>query len=316
MIRTSASRCIVCASNIGAQLHRATVCSASVCRQAYLRSGLDLRLQDIRTQGRAVDLLLTGVFAAAAISNLKLLPQRPAQLNEASKLQILLNSLPTTPTLAAASDFPTGLRGCGQRAELLLSWLCTSYRGFMISATDNYRIPNLPGIYQFLLVHASPELEAGFARHNHFQPRHVLFHGTSMDRLYPVLAEGLRVLSGTPLQKHGALHGAGIYMARDPNTTMGYASVTQKTNGNFNAFFNSRSDFRDARILLGCEHAGNDKGKNSRGGVHVITDPTRVMVRYIFVVPPGVKPPRAQDISMPMLSTFNSPRSTAVKCAS
>ena len=311
VMRTSASRCIVCAANIGAQLHRATVCSNSACHQAYLRSDLNLRLQDARTDGRVVDLLLTSVFATAAISNLNLLPDRPPRLSDASKLLVLLNSLPTTDALAAASDFKTGLQGCGQRAELLLSWLCTSYRGFIISATGNYRIPNLPGIHQFLLVNGPPEIEAAFAKHNHLQPRHVLFHGTSMDRLYPVLAQGLRVLSGTPLQKHGAVHGSGIYMAREPNTAMGYASVTQKSGNNYKAFFNSRSDFQNATILLGCEHAGNDTGSTRLGGVHVISDPTKVIVRYIFVVPSGVKPPRALDISTPMLSTFNSLRTTA-----
>ena len=307
VMQTGVSRCIVCAGSIGAQLHRATICTSPACKQAYLKSPLDLRLEDVRCRDRVVDLLLTSVFAAANLSRLEFLPDHPSQLNDPAKLQILMNSLPPTKTLAAAKDFQTGLRGCGNRAEVLLSWLCTSYRGFIVPATGAYQIPNIPRIHQFLVVDNPPEVEAAFAQHNHYNERHVLFHGTSMDRLYGILTQGLKVCSHTALQKHGAAHGSGIYTGREPSTAWGYATSTQ-ANSNFNGFTNSRADFRDSTVVLGLEHAGNDTSGRS---MHVIKDPTRIIVRYILVVPPNVNYPRAQDIAPTMLKTFRSLRATA-----
>jgi hypothetical protein len=309
-MQTGVNRCIVCAGRIGAQLHRGTICTSPGCKQAYLKSPLDLRLQDVRSNGRVVDLLLTSVFAAANLKALNLLPDHPSQLNDAAKLQILLNSLPPTKTLAAAADFQTGLRGCGQRAEVLLSWLCTSYRCFLVPATGAYELPNIHKIHQFLVIDNPPEVEAAFAQHNHYKDRHVLFHGTSIDRLYGILTEGIKVCSNTALQKHGAVHGAGIYTGREPKTAWRFASSTQ-ANSNFNGFYNSRVDFRDSTVVLGLEHAGNDTDGNRKNGVHVIKDATRLIVRYILVVPPSVNYPKASDIVPTMLKTFHSLRASA-----
>ena len=310
LMQTSVNRCIVCAGSLGAQLHRGTLCTSPGCKQAYLKSPLDLRLQDVRSNGRVVDLLLTSVFAAANLQALNFLPDHPSQLNDAAKLQILLNSLPPTKTLAAAADFKTGLRGCGDRAEVLMSWLCTSYRGFVVPATGAYQLPNISKIHQFLVVDNPPEVEAAFAQHNYLKDRHVLFHGTSIDRLYGILTQGIKVCSNTDLQKHGAARGVGIYTGREPNTAWGYATSTQ-ANSNFNGFYNSRADFRDSSVVLGLEHAGNDTGGNRRSGVHVIKDATRLIVRYILVVPPNVTSPKASDIAPTMLKTFHSLRASA-----
>ena len=76
------------------------------------------------------------------------------------------------------------------------------------------------------------------------------------------------------------------------------------------AFFESRGDFKNATVLLGCEHAGNDDNVTNTHGIHVVTDPSRVMVRYIWIVPQGTRVPRAVDLRIPMLSTFNDLRLT------
>ena len=308
VMQAGASLCMVCGSNIGSpSTLRGTICNNGGCKRTYLMTPLDLRLQDVRTNGRVVDLLLTSVFAAANINNLGLLPDRPSQLNNAAKLQVLLNSLPPTATLANAADFTTGLRGCGQRAEVLLSWLCT-HRFFVVPATGAYKLPKMNGIHQFLVINNPPEVEATFAVHNHHQQRHVLFHGTSMDRLFPILVQGVRICSNTPLMKNGAASGAGIYTSREPSTAMSYAAATQ-ANNNFNGFFKSRTDFRNSSVMLGLEHAGNDGG----GGVHVVGDASRVLLRYIFIIPPYTNAPRASDIVPTMLNTFQSLKTAAAQ---
>lgn len=233
-LHRGASQCMVCARNLDVSLHRPTLCTSDDCELTYRRSPLDVRLEDLRVDNRVADLLLSSVFAAASIKNLELLPNKPLPLGDAPKIVELLNSMPTTSALAGAdvdqfhpdeqkeslfswlcNSFPGFVPPTSSSAasspridqpsrnnqtELLLSWLCNSYRGLVVSATDRYKIPNFPNVHQFLLVDAPPEIEAAFGRHKDFTPRHILFHGTSIDRLYSVLCQGLRVLSGPTLQ--------------------------------------------------------------------------------------------------------------------
>ena len=203
VVTTSGSRCMICASSGSARLHRPTICGSQVCQKLWLSSDLETRISDLRTDGRAVDLLLAATFTTAAGGDLALLPNRPNNLSDSQRLINLLNSLPATNQLASAADLSKRIRRHGRRAEVLLSWACNSYRGFLVSAQGKYKIPSMPNVHQFLLVDACPEVESRFARHNSTQPRNILFHGTSLDRLYAILTEGLRNLSNTPLMKHG-----------------------------------------------------------------------------------------------------------------
>ncbi|KAK3046686.1 hypothetical protein LTR09_011833 [Extremus antarcticus] len=302
LMRSSGSRCMICLAAGSARLHRPTYCTNAACAKMLLRCDLDMRIEDVRNDGRVVDLLLTSVFATAVVGKLDLLPECPAKLKDPTKLSALLNSLSSTSTVAKAPNTGRKLKRTGPQAELLLSWLCVSYRGFLISATGRFKIPHMAKIHRFLLVDASPEVEVRFAKHTAIQPRNVLFHGTSMDRLYSILTQGLRVLSGTDLMKHGQAHGQGIYLTNNPGVAWSIAGSLASASSE--AFFRSRPDFQNAAVVLGCEHAGNDN--SDRGSnVHVVTDESRIMVRYIFLFQPGTPAPRAQDISGPMLSTFS-----------
>lgn len=308
-LRLSATKCMVCSGGGSAKLHRPTICGKKSCLTVYLRSDLDVRMQDVRSDGRAFDLLLSAVFATASGGDLRLLPNLPDRVTDLKKLVGLLKKLPSAKKMADMPELSLGLRSHGERAQLLLSWMCTAYRSFLITARGRYNIPNMPNVHQFLLVNAKPELEARFAAHNALQPRHILYHGTSMARLYAILTEDARILSGSDLQVHGAVYGKGIYLAREPTTAWVYAKACSSIDGT--SFFSSRPDFQDSEVVLGCEHAGNDTNVHGRG-IHVITDESRVMVRYIFVYQPGTPAPRARDINPAMMSTFNYLRSSAV----
>jgi hypothetical protein len=129
--------------------------------------------------------------------------------------------LQKTPDLAAS------IRVANQQAEKLLLWVCTAYRGFLSSAKGQLRIPSLPqGTHQFILANSNPEHETAFAEHLSATPlTRVLFHGTSLDRMFAITCQGLRVLSNTPLQAHGAAAGAGVYCAEEPSMSWGYSSL-------------------------------------------------------------------------------------------
>jgi hypothetical protein len=60
------------------------------------------------------------------------------------------------------------------------------------------------------------------------------------------------------------------------------------------------------RLLLGCEVVGS--GHKVAKGVHLMTDPASVMVRYLFLFPKWVKPPAAKEISRDMAGVMSSLR--------
>lgn len=53
------------------------------------------------------------------------------------------------------------------------------------------------------------------------------------------------------------------------------------------------SSFGSAGCVLACELAGHS---TSSRGIHVVSDPTRIMVRYIFLHTQGFRAPAAKDI--------------------
>lgn len=102
-----------------------------------------------------------------------------------------------------------------------LSWACTSYRGFLTFATGVLKIPSMPSAHQFVLANTFDK-EKKFAAHGTQKPGRVVFHGTSLDRVYVILCEGLKICDGQ-LQKHGAAHGQGICTAADHSVSLGYS---------------------------------------------------------------------------------------------
>lgn len=294
--------CLVCGakhSSRGPRLRRPTVCQSAACSMLWNRVALDVRLTEIRTDPGVVDLLLTGIFAAAQANRLDLLPGCP--VGSTPTIVQVLNNLPAMSVLQATNDISAALTNVGPAALHLLTWACSSYRGFLASTSGTLHIPSLPGAQQFILANAAPEHEAAFTSKVGRQGTSVLFHGTSIDRLPCILSQGLRVCSGTALQRTGAAHGNGIYMATEPLTSFSYApSITSWR----------ASTFHNMRLLLGVELVG--RGNSVAGGIHVIKDPGVLMVRYIFLFPMTVAAPQASNITPTMVNAFAGLRSGAL----
>jgi hypothetical protein len=296
-IENIANCCIVCGNSLGGRMWRSTTCQKA-CSLALRRSSLEVRLADSCLDPAVVDLLLNIVNCAFDCHDPDLLPGCPLK-TEASLLQTLQN-LPTVSTLQQSSNITASVRQLGSPAESLLSWLCTSYRGFLASATGSLKIPSMTGVYQFVLANAAPELEKAFAVH--VTPSNpttrVVFHGTSLDRLYLILCRGLQ--SGTgKWQRHGAAYGPGIYLADEPATALSFAKASQTTW--------PRSSLDTCKVVLGVELAGSKPPLAT--GIHVATDPTTVVVRYVFMFTISAVAPIARHVEPAMRSAFASLRS-------
>ena len=205
----------------------------------------------------------------------------------------------SSPVDAGSSHFQTTIKPA-------LAWACTKYGGFLATASGQLRIPVFASDHQYLLANSTAALEKAFAdEYRKAQSKStVLFHGTSLDRLYPILSEGLRICSGTSLQRHGALHGDGIYMAEEPETSWGYSRDAPSISGL------KWTNLKEMNVLLGCEYAGVSTAKYQR--IHVVSDPKKLIVRYIFLMPPNAKMPLARHVVPAMQSVFANLRSRTI----
>ena len=311
--------CAVCGRG-HRRFRRATICPSDNCQKTFHKAPIEIQLAELWQDPPVVDLLLSMIHATASTGDLSLLISCPA--NDATAVVGMLDGLPAIPILAehlkACLNFhgnafclARSLAGyCNQysTSQALakgLVWALLSYRGFLVSATVLQRVPSF-GRNQFLLANAAPDLEIAFSRHISTPSpiSQVVFHGTSLDRLHAILCQGLRVLSNTPLMQNAASFGPGIYVADEPRVAWDYAKTTT---GGWKS-----SSLKDKRLLLGCELAG-PKPKAARAGIYVITDATRLIVRYIFLLEgaaamSAAAMPAAKDVRIPMESMFRSLR--------
>jgi hypothetical protein len=297
--------CISCETSHNAQkaqLRRATPCNLLSCARLWYKLPLDVRVPEIRTDTFAVDAMLTSVYAAAMSGRAELLPSCPIPGTEAVKA--ILNVLPSLTVISHAVNMSTVLKSYHKDAEKLISWACVHHRGYLATATGLCKIPTMPtGTHQFVLANASPKLETEFvSKVPRSNPKTtVLFHGTTFDRLPAILSQGLKVCSGTALQRTGAAHGKGIYMAEEPATSLTYAPATMSWRN---------SGLTHMRLLLGCEVIGG--GRSVSPGIHVITEERSVMVRYIFFLTSQATAPIANHIVSAMASGMSALRTGAV----
>ncbi|KAF2710805.1 hypothetical protein K504DRAFT_465862 [Pleomassaria siparia CBS 279.74] len=300
--------CMVCGARhatSGEQLRRPLPCDKAACMEIWENTPLTVKIPELWSDPFTVDMLLTGVYAAAASNRTDLLPGCPIPLPVL--ITVTLNLLPSLATMKTSNDLSRTLRNVSRDAEKLLVWTCTHYRGYIASATGLCRIPGLSvGTHQFVLANTNPQLETAFAAR---LPKNcvkgsttcVLFHGTTLDRLPCILSQGLIVGSGTHLQRTGAVYGKGIYLAEEPSTSLTYAPT---------ALSWRMSGLNNMKLLLGCEVVRN--GNRVANGVHVIKDQRDVMVRYIMLFDRTAPDPMANHIVGPLRSAMHALRSGAV----
>jgi len=200
----------------------------------------------------------------------------------------VIDALPPMATLAAvpslAQALGSGPHGADQ--EKLLSWLCLGFRGFLRSAPGGYVIPSMPQTQQFLLMNSHPERERAFAAHlGASAGSGPVFHGTHISRLFLILATGIKNTSNTPFMWHGAVSGPGIYCGDEQLTSWPYSKAIGSS-------WRNSAINQQMRLMLGCELA---KYPAANTPTHVVGDESRVLVRYVLLLPANYHaPPQRQ----------------------
>lgn len=290
--------CLVCGKGQHI-LQRATICSSRTCIDIFSQAHIEIQLAELWHDPAVMEFIFTIMYAATASDNVSLLQDFPFGRN--TWTVEVLDRLPAVPVLAkylqkcldtheegfnlvrALVDcLPPDFTVYPDSVAKMFFWACNFYRGFLVSLTGPRRLLEVRnfGSNQFLLASAAPDLEIAFNRHMKTlgPDSHFLFHGTTLDRVYPILCRGLRVLSNTKLQQTGAIFGPGVYVADDPRNAWTYAKSSE---GGW-----SRSKLKHMRVILGCQLAGPKPPPpvNAPRWLYVIPDGSRLAVRHIFLV--------------------------------
>ncbi len=103
-----------------------------------------------------------------------------------------------------------------------------------------------------------------------FKKKYFLFHGTPLHSWYPIIKNGLRVMSGTEFQVNGAAHGKGIYFSDSFSMSDSYATSSDaKTN---------------IKKIIGVFEILEEPTKYKKSEeIFVIDDDTKILLRYLIV---------------------------------
>lgn len=104
-----------------------------------------------------------------------------------------------------------------------------------------------------------------------FKKEHFLFHGSPMHCWYPIIKNGLKVMSGTEFMTTGAAYGNGIYFSDDFGFSLGYA-------GKFN---NSSNETKSVVGIF--EIRGGIEQHKKASNIYVINDDKIILLRYLVV---------------------------------
>lgn len=222
-------------------------------------------------------------------------------------------------TLPAPADLIVTLSFAHQR---LLNWLLQSPFCILSSVTPEHPKFSFPSITSpsnplhagciqaFVVTKQPANKEALFSYHAGKQATIPVFHGTHPSRLPLILSQGLKNMSGTRYQSNGKAMGRGIYLATDVETSFSYAhpAVKWKSSDIFNGplmlgstdtigygssanrYFGRQTVYTEhdknrVKVLLGCELAGEQRGKYT----YVIPDEGKVVVRFVFLISGGIR---------------------------
>lgn len=92
-----------------------------------------------------------------------------------------------------------------------------------------------------------------------------LFHGSMIGNWYSILANGIKVYSGTNKMLNGQAYGSGIYLSNDYNTSFGYTKSTGKS------------------ILAVYEVIGSKEQYKKTANIYVVPKDSLLILRYLII---------------------------------
>lgn len=265
--------CCICHAPLNYHTVKPTICNNELCKFGFERLGIGNSLiQEMKRDPIIADLLIS-TFATAV--GTQFLNPKPTEFTD-SDMASILSSIPSVPQMTQSYNTDKELcKLIGVAAYSLLRWILFTNKSHFISLPHELILP-IAAKNQFLTIISDDTKEDNFRKLRAQHGSLFLWHGSAGDRWYPILRNGLKVLSKTQLQLHGNAHGDGIYLAKKLNTSINYNSSCP------NKYKNSTYIGRNVNLIALCEVIKDPSKLKDNDWCHVLTDEKNVIVRFLF----------------------------------
>ena len=291
--------CTVCGVELKLKgLDKIACCSSSTCSTTSRHIVMDNRITDMYKKDPylceiLIDLLIKGSAHPKGEKIFKPLPvikkiNNLVQLNELLKSEA--NNL-TIDKIAKCSNDVELNNLIGSNAYAIIS-NAISDNYFSLSTIETFQTEYLnDGKYRlekegdenvfdsenvrFIGLNYSYEIESKFKK------QYFLFHGTPIYSWYPIVKNGLKVMSGTEFMANGAAYGNGIYLSNEFNMSLGYSTK-----------------YNSSRMIIGVFEIADEIKKYLKStSIYVVNDDKIMLLRYLIVVEKSLTCTQTKEIS-------------------
>lgn len=298
--------CVICDTNLAFEMLKPSICDSALCTFSSEQYGLGQDVSAMLQYAPEVfDLLIssTAAICARALSrsaDAERFAPFPGGVEVVDRVSnkstgFLIKGSPNLalvsevigklPSVADMAKYPNtaALRTALDKVHILafplLRWILTSNRTHLAKLKPSDHITSVPTSHQYLMLSATPARERVFQQRKATHGSFWAFHGSGFFNWHAILRTGLRNLSGTSMMSTGAVYGAGIYLAAESGTSMGYA---QEAPGWALSSHGSRGD--SYRCMALCEVINDGYKANP---YYVIPKEEDIVTRYLFIFPPA-----------------------------
>ena len=273
--------CTCCGNQLKTKgLEQITVCLNVKCIEESFHTVIDDRICDLVIKDIILIELLLEIFIKGTthpkadktfnpfpnIKNIKTIKQLILKLNE-EKTNIDINLIKNY-----CSDIEL-YKTIGSTAYAIIN-NAISNNYFSLSTINNFRpeIMNIQSSIKINSIFDSPDIKFINLNYSHeiesrFKKENFLFHGTPLYSWYPIIKNGLKVMSGTEFQANGAVHGTGIYFSDSFDFSLGYSTRI------------------GGKRIVGVFEINDDINKYLKTSqIYVINDDKILLLRYLIIV--------------------------------
>lgn len=233
-IMTCNQHCLICGNPVDHVGVRPVVCSNELCIMGYEELGVGLDLQsEIHRFPDIVDLMFQFLWSAVNGGRIECLYPQGLHCsdmtfdNNKDLLREVCSLVPSVETLISQENLIDFLQSIHLMMFPLTRWMLSSNRSHLRKLSPEEEIPELRGVNQFVLVTGPVEKEFQFVNLRRSHGSFFAFHGSALGNWHVILRTGLKNMSNTKYMSTGAVHGSGIYLAKNLSLALGYARSGQ-----------------------------------------------------------------------------------------
>ena len=306
--------CSVCGGELGLKgLNKISCCNNEFCKISSKHIVMDNRITDMYKKDPflcelLIDILIEGTTHPKEEKIFKPLPQIK-NISNLKQLKILIEkeilNLDIKKIASSSNDIDLH-KTIGSNAYSIIS-NAISDNYFSLSTIERFQSevlnsgkPRLEKEEEKCVFNSSDVkfigLNYSYEIESKFKKEYFLFHGTPIYSWYPIVKNGLKVMSGTEFQANGAAHGNGIYLSDQFSMSLGYSS--RANNNSYSFSNNDKIKNNKSRTIVGVfEIAGGIEQHRKIPYIFVIGDDKIMLLRYLIVIEGNLQSQHYQELS-------------------